>query len=157
MFVCSGRLEYGWEAHLATLDDARYAEFRRVVRVRELPEALPSDCTPEERAKPLKALYLHEMPMTSDVVNAWNEIGVNVSVSRVAGLASNSRDIHSTIYQISVANVGLMQVQSVKVLEDCCTDVLQDELSNGWRILAVCPPNDARRPSYVVGHVQPPD
>jgi hypothetical protein len=75
-------------------------------------------------------------------------------MSRVRGLRSNDPDIHKTIYQISVANVGLMQIRRVEVLEDCCTDALQRKLDRGWRILAVCPPNDARRPTYVVGHME---
>lgn len=48
--------------------------------------------------------------------------------------------------------VALTNIASVAYLEDCCTDILQGCLDNGWRILAVCPPNDARRPTYIIGH-----
>ncbi len=39
--------------------------------------------------------------------------------------------------------------------EDCCTDALQAELNNGWRIIAVCVQPDQRRPDYVLGRYNP--
>ena len=44
-----------------------------------------------------------------------------------------------------------MKIDEVQVLTDCCTEALQGELDDGWRILAVCPPNAQRRPDYVLG------
>jgi hypothetical protein len=35
--------------------------------------------------------------------------------------------------------------------EDVCTDVLQEELNKGWRIIAVCVQPDQRRPDYILG------
>lgn len=35
--------------------------------------------------------------------------------------------------------------------EDVCTDDLQQELNNGWRIIAVCVQADQRRPDYILG------
>jgi hypothetical protein len=35
--------------------------------------------------------------------------------------------------------------------EDSCTDVLQSELNNGWRIIAVCVQPNQRRPDYILG------
>ena len=45
---------------------------------------------------------------------------------------------------------NLMSVEETMLKEDCCTDELQEALSNGWRILAVCP-QPQRRPDYVLG------
>ena len=53
--------------------------------------------------------------------------------------------------QIHVPDFILMQVTEVLVENDCCTEMLQSHLDEGWRILAVCPPNGARRPDYVLG------
>ncbi len=39
--------------------------------------------------------------------------------------------------------------------EDCCTDALQAELNNGWRIIAVCVQPDQRRPDYILGRYNP--
>lgn len=53
--------------------------------------------------------------------------------------------------QIAVPDMALMYIDKVRVEEDCCTDNLQGFLDEGWRILAVCPPNSARRPDYILG------
>lgn len=55
--------------------------------------------------------------------------------------------------QIHVPDGPLMYVDEVKHLDNCCTDELQMELQEGWRILAVCPPNAQRRPDYILGRV----
>ena len=80
--------------------------------------------------------------------------GLTFEVSKIAGVRNlDAPDaIHNVVYQISVANIGLMQITAVEVHDDMCTDMLQEALDDGWRILAVCPPNDARRPAYVLGH-----
>ena len=54
--------------------------------------------------------------------------------------------------QIAIPDFCLLQIQTVTVIEDACTDYLQDLLDEGWRILAVCSPNAARRPDYILGH-----
>lgn len=56
--------------------------------------------------------------------------------------------------QITVPDVGLLRINEVCVVEDACTDILQDYLNEGWRILAVCPPNAARRPDYILGRTK---
>lgn len=39
--------------------------------------------------------------------------------------------------------------------ENICTDILQTELNNGWRIIAVCVQPNQRRPDYVLGRFNP--
>lgn len=68
---------------------------------------------------------------------------------------ANIRD--GTAVQLAIPDLGLMLINEVKVIEDCCTDHLQRELDEGWRLLAVCPPNAARRPDYVIGRSKPKD
>lgn len=58
---------------------------------------------------------------------------------------------HGVAVQIHVPDFTLMTITEVEVLDDCCTTELQRELDDGWRILAVCPPNAQRRPDYVLG------
>ena len=53
--------------------------------------------------------------------------------------------------QIAVPDMALMYIDEVQILTDYCTDQLQEALNDGWRILAVCPPNSQRRPDYVIG------
>lgn len=53
--------------------------------------------------------------------------------------------------QITIPDLGLLYIDEVTYLDDCCTDRLQEHLADGWRILAVCPPNAQRRPDYILG------
>lgn len=53
--------------------------------------------------------------------------------------------------QIVVPDIGVLQIDEVDWMEDACTQALQDRLDEGWRILAVCPPNAQRRPDYILG------
>ena len=55
---------------------------------------------------------------------------------------------------VHVPNLGLLMVNEVTWLENCCTEVLQEYLDKGWRILAVCPQPDQRRPDYILGRTK---
>lgn len=52
---------------------------------------------------------------------------------------------------VVVSGNMLMSVTQVEVLIDACTEQLAGRLSDGWRILAICPQPDQRRPDYVIG------
>lgn len=52
---------------------------------------------------------------------------------------------------VEVPNLGLMYINEVEVRTDLCTDELQRALNSGWRILAICPQPDQRRPDYILG------
>lgn len=55
---------------------------------------------------------------------------------------------------VTVPGLGLLMLDEVTVLTDCCSDNLNDQLKQGWRIVAVCPQPDQRRPDYVLGRVK---
>lgn len=55
---------------------------------------------------------------------------------------------------VMVPGLGLLLLSEVKLAQDYCTDLLNHELKNGWRIVAVCPQPDQRRPDYVLGRVR---
>lgn len=55
---------------------------------------------------------------------------------------------------IAIPNIGLLSLNEVTWLEDACTRDLQTHLDEGWRILAVCPPNGTRRPDYILGRTK---
>lgn len=69
--------------------------------------------------------------------------------AKVEDLAALCRD--HCVVQIAIPDIGLMLVEEVEVVDDACTDRIQSKLDEGWRILAVCPPNAQRRPDYVLG------
>lgn len=52
--------------------------------------------------------------------------------------------------QVHLPGNELMRVAEATVREDCCTDELNKLLTEGWRIIAVCP-QASRRPDYVLG------
>lgn len=49
----------------------------------------------------------------------------------------------------------IVTYNDLKLMEDTCTDQLQNELNDGWRIIAVCVQPDQRRPDYVLGRFNP--
>lgn len=60
----------------------------------------------------------------------------------------------NTKVNVSVPGLGLLLLNEVKVVCDYCTDSLMGEMKEGWRIVAVCPQPDQRRPDYVLGRVK---
>ncbi len=98
---------------------------------------------------------------TVDELQYLSELGLKVEVSRVRGLlaetlpglgAPPAPPGATQVVNVTIPGIGLFSVQRLEVLENSCTDVVQGRLNEGWRIVAVCPPNDTRRPTYVMGH-----
>lgn len=58
---------------------------------------------------------------------------------------------------VAVPGIGLLLIDEVRVMADTCTDSLNEELGKGWRILAICPQPDQRRPDYVLGRANTKD
>jgi len=52
---------------------------------------------------------------------------------------------------VHIGNLGLLNINQLAYTTDKCTEELQNILDEGWRILAVCPQPDQRRPDYVLG------
>jgi hypothetical protein len=50
---------------------------------------------------------------------------------------------------------NLLSINQTLLLEDACTDHLQSHIADGWRILAIQPQPNQRRPDYVLGRNQP--
>ena len=57
--------------------------------------------------------------------------------------------------QVHVGGGLITTYNDLCLKEDCCTDKLQTELNNGWRIIAVCVQPDQRRPDYILGRYNP--
>lgn len=52
---------------------------------------------------------------------------------------------------VVVPGPGLTEIKYTCLLEDSCTDVLQEHLKRGWKILAICVQPNQRRPDYILG------
>lgn len=57
--------------------------------------------------------------------------------------------------EVYTPDMGLMLFNRVTLLEDACSDALQAELDNGWKIIAACPQPNQRRPDYILGRYDP--
>jgi hypothetical protein len=62
---------------------------------------------------------------------------------------------HSKIFNakcaVHVPGNSLLEINETLLLENACTDFLQQHLDDGWRIIAACPQPNQRRPDYVLG------
>lgn len=152
MFICNAALEFSAGKKIAALSAEEYADLRACVSS-SLAKSMPADYAAFS-ADEFRGW--HDAIMDDGEVEAFTRAGIEVAVKSIRGLstghAHRGRDpVVQHLTQISLANVGLLEVQFVTVIEDACTDALQGMLDDGWRILAVCPPKDSRRPSYVLG------
>lgn len=71
--------------------------------------------------------------------------------TRLLGAAARPESYVNTRVDVHVPGAPLLYIDEVKVENDLCTEALQRELEDGWRIVAVCPQPDQRRPDYVLG------
>lgn len=78
----------------------------------------------------------------------------NAATKRLAEFGQRNTTVVNEKCSVAVAGLGLLTVDEVKACEDLCTQKLQEELDDGWRILAVCVQPDQRRPDYVLGRTR---
>lgn len=73
--------------------------------------------------------------------------------------SSTIPDVSNSMYndrvEVHTPGMGLMLFNRVMLLQDACSDALQSEMDNGWRIIAACPQPDQRRPDYIMGRYDP--
>lgn len=70
-------------------------------------------------------------------------------VQRVPGYSHPNQ--YNSRCDVHVPNLGLLMMNKVELLSDACTDDVQSHLDRGWRILAICPQPNQRRPDYIIG------
>lgn len=78
-------------------------------------------------------------------------VAVREMHSRLIGLPTAPENYVNNKVDVHVPGNSLLFVNEVRVEEDLCTDALRELLEEGWRIVAVCPQPDQRRPDYVLG------
>ena len=77
--------------------------------------------------------------------------GIQFKIVRFASCYKVAQPDRTVNLQVAIPNLALFAVTEVRVVQDNCTDALQMDLDEGWRILAVCPPAAQRRPDYILG------
>lgn len=65
----------------------------------------------------------------------------------------NQEHLFNSKVEVHVPGNALLEINEIIYKVDCCTDKLSNLLSEGWRIVAVCPQPDQRRPDYILGRV----
>jgi hypothetical protein len=133
--------------------------------------------SPEDYAEFRKKFKDFDMPETSDQMadymtytmfgseaDFWDLVSLSLKpmVRRIRGMPCDalpevakvpgSKEAQTLIVNVSVPNAALFAVQSITWVEDACTQHIQSMLNTGWRIVAVIPANDCRRPTYIMGH-----
>jgi len=69
------------------------------------------------------------------------------------GVANHNE--YNTLCEVHMPGQALSMYNDMKLLEDSCSDVLQEALNEGWRIVAACPQPNQRRPDYILGRFDP--
>lgn len=81
------------------------------------------------------------------------ELLLESAIAKFEKIAANPTDTadehHNHKTESPISNVLLHSYNQVAIVEDACTDHLQNSLNDGWRIIAVCP-QPQRRPDYVL-------
>ncbi len=156
MFLATVELDWGSRGKITQreLPEETYHTLRREIPALTLPE--------DYSETGLKGWYTSEMIMDEREVGLLTDAGLQLNIRRLKGMqypagwphrmGKSGPDMGQNITMVSVPNVGLLSVTNVTWLENACTQELQGWLNKGWRILAVCPPNDQRRPDYILGH-----
>jgi len=74
---------------------------------------------------------------------------MNCLVDKIKDNTFNSRT------NVHVGGGLITTYNDLMLKENTCTDEIQIELNNGWRIIAVCNQPDQRRPDYILGRYNP--
>ena len=119
-----------------------YADRKRWVSSEELLELHAHKLKFE--VKTVKDIYLG----SKDIFQHTAEDKMPVQMVEQAAYYNNKCEVHMPGQALSFYNELLLK-------EDCCTDVLNEELCKGWRIVAACPQPDQRRPDYILGRFTP--
>jgi len=138
-------------------DDDRYAELREQIPM--LPSPRPRWGAPELWADMPTLLKLTELGINFGIQKDKLAGATGTMIVKMQErIASGERHVDAAkaaaaghAVQIAIPDLGLLNITEVTWLEDCCTEVLQEHLTDGWRLLAVCPPNAQRRPDYILG------
>ena len=146
------KFDYSASEVLLKLDQERYLKFTDRFPQFNLPD------WPEGEDRPkyvyFSGKYLIDLAEDGLVLS---ELGIKFEITKFrntyrpsAPTTEGDTNVNN-VTNIHIPNIGLLAINHVMVLEDACTDQLQKCLTEGWSIIAVCPPNACRRPDYVLG------
>lgn len=142
-------LSYDFEHQVRRLDDesrGRLIETAPWVTIPAPPEPLEKWRLPYDQREAIIDL--------TTTGAALSELDITFEIKRFTGcrkVATPEVPRGVVNLQVAIPNLLLFAVDEVMLCEDFCTDALQELLTEGWRILCVCPPANQRRPDYILG------
>lgn len=68
---------------------------------------------------------------------------------------TSNGDTYNNKCEVHMPGNAMALYNELLLREDSCTDEIQAALNAGWRLLAVCPQPDSRRPDYILGRFNP--
>ena len=90
--------------------------------------------------------------ISQDIIKHEVDIDLDKLSTVIANkVMTNSSHLFNKKLEVHQPNMPLFQYNNYRVLEDCCTESLQDYIDRGWRVVCVCPQPDQRRPDYILG------
>ena len=107
----------------------------------------------------LKSVNVHEFDpddatTPSEMVQYREQVDIlNKMISKTLENLKQTSELSWNAKVAVPVSTWLNNVNEICLKEDCCSDALQDHLNDGWRIMAVCPQPDQRRPDYILGRV----
>lgn len=78
-------------------------------------------------------------------------IAVEEKLERVSSMKQQLDLSFNDKCNVHIAGGLLVTFNQTQLMNDCCTDALQEQLVAGWRIIACCVQPDQRRPDYILG------
>lgn len=169
MFICNGKPDYGWLKKIKALEPHVFQQWlnRALSLKAEIAKRRGLDKEQETLTQAnFPDMYISDgLLMDAEEVSAWNEVGIEIAVTRVKGIASNARELQQMIFQVCIAGLGPLQIQCVDYIAaepnngslshdmGYALEEVNRWITKGWRILAVVPPADCSSPVFIMGHI----
>ena len=95
----------------------------------------------------IKSIINTEVETTHSFIN-YDMLAEKISNSLISKTGSN---LFNNKLEIHQPNMPLFTYNNFIHLNDCCTELLQEHINKGYRVVAICPQPDQRRPDYILG------
>lgn len=101
----------------------------------------------------LRSDYVFKVKVNPPQADIFNMIETHTALmsKQFEQLSKFSTQKFNELCNVPNYDTSMQLINQVMLLENCCTDQLQKALSDGWRIIAVSPQPNQRRPDYVLG------
>lgn len=160
MIMCEIELGWGVGEQLKKVDPDLYARALPVLREEIIAVDWPETMEEKKHFYANRTRHMVDLSVAGPVLTA---LGVTFEVKRFKGNAwgVRSRDVPDVDKQgnptgvfnltVHVSDTNLTHFDEMALIEDACTDAVQAALNDGWRIVAICPAIDQRRPDFILG------